>query len=76
VGGKHVGSVLGWSNMFGNLGAALSPIVLNMIIGDKNYQRMFLACAAAYVLAGVLALFIDATKPVVPAPEKRCPHVV
>ena len=67
VGGKHVGSVLGWSNMFGNLGAAISPIALNMIIGDDmNYQRMFLACAAAFVLAGVLALFIDATKPIVP----------
>jgi sugar phosphate permease len=67
VGGKHVGSVLGWSNMFGNVGAALSPIMLNIIIGDKHYGRMFLACAAAFVVAGVLALFIDATKPVVPA---------
>ena len=68
VGGKHVGSVLGWSNMFGNIGAALSPIILNMIIGaDMNYPRMFLFCASAFVLAGMLALFIDATKPVVPA---------
>jgi sugar phosphate permease len=67
VGGKHVGAVLGWSNMFGNLGAALSPILLNMIIGDKHYDRMFLTCAGAFVLAGVSALFIDATQPVVPA---------
>ncbi|HWY86573.1 MAG TPA: MFS transporter [Gemmataceae bacterium] len=68
VGGKHVGSVLGWSNMFGNIGAALSPIILNMIIGpDMNYPRMFMVCASAFVLAGMLALFIDATKPVVPA---------
>jgi ACS family glucarate transporter-like MFS transporter len=66
VGGKHVGAVLGWSNMFGNLGAFLSPIVLNMLIFDKNYDYVFLACAGAFVLAGVLSLFIDATKPVVP----------
>jgi len=64
VGGKHVGSVLGWSNMFGNIGAALSPVVLNAIIVDKNYQPMFLTCAAFFVAAGVLSLFIDATKPV------------
>ena len=70
VGGKHVGSVLGWSNMFGNLGAALSPIVLNSLIGaDKNYSYMFLGCAAVFALAGILALFLDASKPVFP-PER------
>lgn len=65
IGGRHVGSVLGWSNMFGNFGAALSPILLNALIGpDKNYPLMFLACAAFFALAGVLALFLDAAKPV------------
>ncbi len=28
VGGEHVGSAVGWANMWGNFGAALSPVVL------------------------------------------------
>ncbi len=32
VGGRHVGSAVGWSNMWGNFGAALSPVVLGTIV--------------------------------------------
>jgi ACS family glucarate transporter-like MFS transporter len=66
VGGQHVGSVLGWSNMFGNIGAALSPILLNLLLENSGPNGMFLTCAAALALAGTLALFLDATKPIVP----------
>ncbi len=67
VGGKHVGSVLGWSNMWGNIGAALSPYLLNKILREYGSDAMFGACAGALFLSGVLALFLDATKPIVPA---------
>ncbi len=67
VGGKHVGSVLGWSNMFGNFGAALSPILLAFIRTNSGDWAMFAVCASAFFLAGVLSLFLDAGKPVVPA---------
>lgn len=30
VGGRHVGSVLGWGNMWGNFGAAVAPVVYGL----------------------------------------------
>jgi sugar phosphate permease len=68
VGGRHVGSVLGWGNMWGNFGAAVSPLVLNWLVTQhKNWDAAFLACAAAFLLSGIAAAGVDATKPIVPA---------
>ena len=66
VGGKHVGSVLGWGNMWGNIGAALSPLVLNEVIGpgSGHWNACFLTCAGAFLLAGVAAVGVDATIPI------------
>ncbi|MCA9114124.1 MAG: MFS transporter [Planctomycetaceae bacterium] len=64
VGGRHVGSVLGWGNMFGNLGATVSPILLNWVIEGYGWNSMFLTCAAAFLVSGVMSLGIDATKPI------------
>ena len=66
VGGKHVGSVLGWSNMYGNFGAALSPVLLQAILRRSDWDTVFITCAVTMVIAGVLSLFLDATRPVVP----------
>jgi ACS family glucarate transporter-like MFS transporter len=66
VGGRHVGTVLGWGNMWGNVGAALSPLILDWVIGPGRWGACFCACAAAFLLAGVAALGIDARVPVVP----------
>ena len=65
VGGKQVGSVLGWGNMWGNLGAAVTPPLLIWVIGEQeNWDYAFIACAAAFFLSGVCAMGIDATKPI------------
>jgi sugar phosphate permease len=67
VGGSHVGSILGWGNMWGNLGAVATPIVLIWLVGDSySWDRAFLACAAAFFVSGVAALWINATVPVAP----------
>ena len=64
VGGRHVGSILGWGNMWGNFGAAVSPLLLNgMVESSHNWNAAFLTCAAAYFVAGVAALGIDANIP-------------
>ena len=69
VGGRNVGSVLGWANMWGNLGAAATAGLLPWVNAhwdsNKDWHEAFLVCAAAYVLAGAAALGIDATRPVV-----------
>jgi MFS family permease len=69
VGGRHVGSVLGWGNMWGNLGAAVSPLVLNALVKEFGWEALFLTCAGAYCLAGVVALGVDARLPIVPLGE-------
>jgi ACS family glucarate transporter-like MFS transporter len=66
VGGRHVGSVLGWGNMWGNFGAFLSPILLAWVVGRAGYHAMFWTCAGAFLAAGVSSLFINASRPVVP----------
>ncbi len=72
VGGRHVGGALGWANMWGNFGAALSPVVLGVVVrsyeGDAagGWHAAFLLCAATQAVAAVAALGIDARRPVTP----------
>lgn len=65
VGGKQVGSILGWGNMWGNLGAAVTPPLLIWIVGaDKNWNQAFMVCAAAFLISGIAALGVNATIPI------------
>ena len=70
IGGKHVGSVLGWGNMWGSVGAACSAVVLNRLIeGPGGWEAAFVACAVAFLLSGVTALGVDATVPIMKTEE-------
>ncbi|MEX0724846.1 MAG: MFS transporter [Planctomycetaceae bacterium] len=66
VGGRHVGTVLGFGNMWGNFGAAISPMLLNAIVEHYSWNGLFAVCAAAYAISGIASLGIDCTKPIVP----------
>ncbi|HUY35023.1 MAG TPA: MFS transporter [Pirellulales bacterium] len=70
VGGGHVGSVLGWGNMWGNFGAAVSPPLLEWVNRGQgqvpNWNIGFAVCAISFVISGLASLGIDATKPIVP----------
>ncbi len=70
VGGKNVGAVLGWANMWGNLGAALSPIAFGHILAlytesTAGWQMVFAICCGINVLASLSALGISAKKAIV-----------
>lgn len=69
VGGRHVGSVLGWGNMWGNIGAAVAPPLYGLALGEKpelkHWMLTFLICGGAFGLSTLSAFLIDATKPVV-----------
>jgi MFS family permease len=69
VGGKHVASILGWGNMWGNFGAAVAPLLYNWVLGPNpkaaDWNAMFEVCAAMFVLSGIAAMGIDATVPIV-----------
>lgn len=70
VGGKYVGSILGWGNMWGNLGAAVTPPLLLWVAGSpERWDYAFATCAAAFFLSGIVALGIDATRPIAPPDE-------
>ncbi|MBX9628596.1 MAG: MFS transporter, partial [Gemmataceae bacterium] len=71
VGGRHVGAVIGWANMWGNLGAWLAPMVLSRVARDAypgdpaaGWDAAFLLCAATQLVAAAAALGIDARRPV------------
>jgi len=64
VGGKNTGAILGWGNMWGNLGAAVSPVLLEAIRAGFGYNGVFIVCGAGFVLSGFLTLGVDATKPI------------
>src|SRR5262249_15544872 len=66
VGGRHVGSVLGWGNMWGNFGAAISPLLLNAVLQQDNWGLVFVTCAAAFLVSGVCALGVNASVPLTP----------
>jgi hypothetical protein len=68
VGGRYVGSVLGWGNMWGAVGAAVSPLVLEALIyrAGLGWDVAFLTCAGAFLLSGLAALGVDARVPVIP----------
>jgi nitrate/nitrite transporter NarK len=66
VGGKNVGAALGWGNMWGNLGAALSPVLLTEIRLLAGWNTAFVCCGVVFAAAAVCGLLLDATKPVEP----------
>jgi sugar phosphate permease len=71
VGGRHVASVLGWGNMWGNIGAAVSPLVLNRVVARWGWDVAFCCCAGAFLLSGLTSLGIDATSKVAPADDSE-----
>ena len=66
VGGRNVGAALGWGNMLGNFGAALSPRLLGEVRRAGGWEAAFALCAACYVVAVACGLLLDASKPVEP----------
>jgi MFS family permease len=62
VGGKNVGAALGWGTMWGNLGAAVSPVLLTQIRLFAGWNTAFLCCGAAFAAAAVCGLMLDATR--------------
>lgn len=74
IGGEYAGSILGWGNMWGNLGGAVSPILLVYISETYSWNTMFYFCAIVMAVAALVCLFIDAEEQIsisdlVQAPE-------
>jgi ACS family glucarate transporter-like MFS transporter len=66
TGGPYVGTLLGWANMFGNLGAFVSPLYLGYLAEQFSWTVALAACASSYVISGLCWLGIDARVALVP----------
>lgn len=68
VGGRNVAPIFGWANMWGNFGAALQANLAGWLLAtfDTNgdQQELFIACAIAFAVAGVLSFGINAAQQV------------
>ena len=74
VGGRYVGSVLGWGNMWGNFGATISPVIYAAVLGDhpgiSDWNTLFFVCMSAFAFSGFCAMGIDATIPIAPRDDE------
>ncbi len=70
IGGRFVGTLSGLMNMVGNIGGAISPVLIPLALKRLDYvpeadrwRYIFAAMAAAWFVAAASWLFIDAGKP-------------
>ncbi|MFO1484221.1 MAG: MFS transporter [Verrucomicrobiaceae bacterium] len=68
ISGRYQAQLFGWGNMWGNFGAALMPVMFTAVLKaydtNHDYHEGVWLCAGALALAGLLALFVNAGKPV------------
>lgn len=74
VGGRNTGAIFGWANMWGNLGASVSAVMVPRLMeyGQKDgsgQALVFMACAGAFLVAGIAAMGMNPTKKLQTAKE-------
>lgn len=66
VGGKNTAAVFGWGNMWGNLGAATSPLLVPFVLerwdANGDWHEAFWLFSLGYLVAGLAALGINANR--------------
>lgn len=73
LGGTNVSTVFSIMNMSGNLGAALSPKLVNWLVKacDGRWAPVLLMYAGIYVGSAICWMLIDPRRPVTSRPEKQ-----
>lgn len=69
VGGRATAAAGGWGNMWGNLGASVTGMLIPLLMklgGTAGKEFVFFTLAGAFVLAGLVVLPMDATKKLMP----------
>ena len=68
VGGKNTAAVFGWGNMWGNFGAATTPLLVPIVLekwdSNGDWHEAFLLFACGYVVALIASLGINADRKV------------
>jgi ACS family glucarate transporter-like MFS transporter len=71
AGGPYVGPLLAFANMFGNIGATASPLLLAAVKQDYGWEAVLYLCSSFFVVAGVCWFFMDGRVPIVPESATR-----
>jgi ACS family glucarate transporter-like MFS transporter len=66
VGKRHVGLVLGWGNMWGNLGGFVTPLAVYWISKHAGWPWVYAMFGAAFIIIGIASLFLRADDPLEP----------
>jgi MFS transporter, ACS family, glucarate transporter len=69
IGGRYSGTVSGTMNMVGNIGGALSPMIVGYILTwyPGNWTLTFYVSSGIYLMGALCWLFIDAQTPLQPS---------
>ena len=65
IAGDYAGSVASVMNTFGNLGSAVSPVLLAYLVGLYGWNMPFLVCSVLCLGGAMLSLGINADKKIV-----------
>lgn len=70
IGGRHTAAVLGWANMWGNLGAAVAPPLTSMFLGEHatptDWNIQFGIYCGAFVVSALGGWLMDSSRPLEP----------
>lgn len=73
IAGKHTAAVLGWGNMWGNLGAAVAPLLYNLFLGEEatltDWRLLFGFCGGAFLVSAIGGCLMDSSRPLIPLHE-------
>jgi MFS transporter, ACS family, glucarate transporter len=59
IGGRYAGTVLGWTNMCGNIGAALAVSVIGRLVDNYGWSATFAMSSTAYLIGALGWLWVD-----------------
>jgi sugar phosphate permease len=65
IGGDYAGSIASVMNTFGNLGSALSPVLLAYLVGFYGWNTPFMVCCALCIAGALLSLGINADRKII-----------
>ena len=71
TGGKQAATVLGWANMWGNLGAAIGAKGIGWLSNEYGWNAALYGCAVAFTLSGICGMIINAAEPLFGKREER-----
>jgi MFS family permease len=68
ISGRHQAQLFGWCNMWGNIGAAVMPILFTAVVRsydtDHDFSEGILLCAGGFLVAALIGLGMDGRKAV------------